>query len=830
MVSRIEHVVKTWIGIICLPLLFAACGSNENPYGAGIEVAPPTGTSSGSASGGTSSGSLVRPNVQVHFPPPVSTKEGANITVRGIVEDISRVSQVRVNGMPAQTDDDYATWRFEEELVPGQNDINVTYLDSDSVSQAAATLRVTRDIALIAPRQLAFDTTNNLAHVYETSRDAVISVDPSTGEKNQISPASGVDSNLLDNPRSLTFDANRNMLLAEQHINPLSVTDTEPGPAPWVRVNTTDGTQSTFEVGVLEDILLVSEENDYNVLFPFDAAVSVAIAGNTAFVGATEGIFAARDGLTRQVPPSSPDDLDLNETIFDTSSVIYTIDLTNGNRESLITYDNIRLAEDATRLFLPRILALTTNKSGTEVYAIIGAQTDLDPPIEPRVVLFKNAGDGSYTSETIYTAAGLTTNDLTANTYLINAPNQLRYDENGNALWVLDSNQIVRIDLSDNTAEVVASLNLRSDSDLLPIALTGMALNADGSQIFAASDFYDNVLAYSTAVSPLESTPSLNALGEPTLVSSTPGNTAPTSASINRALSDVVLIENTDSIYISDKTISTLFEYDWESGEKSTFANINTPNTDVPLLFPLAITHDPAMGALLVLDNANQFPGASSTSAAPRLLSVDLDTGEKTTLFSFNSFVTLNDLTLNSANRLLYTAESSYVRRVDLNADTPTSTLFSAFNIPDRRVLFNTTRAVALDAPNERLLVVDPVADTVFAVQLSDGTRSVLSNATQPENESVDLRFPKDIVVDGANNRALVIDSTRDGIVGVDLDTGERTLVWQNSENSVLGDSVINPEALAFHSLYNIALVIDDVKDTLMALDLETGDAVTLSR
>ena len=747
--------------------------------------------------------------------------------MRGIVEDISTVLEVRVNGVAAQTDDDYATWHFEEELFPGQNDINVTYLDNDSVSQAATTLRVTRDIALIAPRQLAFDTTNNLAHVYETSRDAVISVDPSTGEKSQLSPASGAESNLLNNPRSMTFDANRNVLLAEQHIDPLSITDTDPGPSPWVQVNTADGTQSPFEVGALTGTLLVSEQNNYNAIFPFDGAVSVAIAGNTAFVGATEGVVAQGDDRIRQQPPESPEDLVVDaETSISVSGMIYTIDLTNGNREALITYDNIELAEDDARLPLPTILALTTNETGDEIYAILNIRSDT----LAQVVRFQANDDGMYSSETVYSAAGLATGEITGNTYLINTPNHLSYDATGNALWVLDSNQIVRIDLSDNTAEVLMSLNLRSDFDLLPIGLTGMALNADGSQIFSGSDFYDNVLAYSTEVLPLESTPPLNALGEPTLVSSTPGNTAPTSASINRALSDVVLVENTDSIYISDKTISTLFEYDWESGEKSTLANINTPNTDVSLLFPLAITHDPAMGALLVLDNANQFPGASPSSAAPRLLSVDVDTGEKTTLFSFNSFVTLNDLTLNPTNRLLYTAESSYIRRVDLSPDTPTSTFFSAFNIPDQTVLFNTTRAVALDAPNERLLVVDPVADTVFAVQLSDGKRSVLSNATQPENESVDLRFPKDIVVDGANNRALVIDSTRDGIVGIDLDTGERTVVWQNSENSLLGDSVINPEALAFHSLYNIALVIDDVKDTLMALDLETGDAVTLSR
>lgn len=105
-------------------------------------------------------------------------------------------------------------------------------------------------------------------------------------------------------------------------------------------------------------------------------------------------------------------------------------------------------------------------------------------------------------------------------------------------------------------------------------------------------------------------------------------------------------------------------------------------------------------------------------------------------------------------------------------------------------------QAIALDAANERVLVVDSILAAVITVDLITGMRTVLSDATTP-NANNPFSGPVGITLDTANGRALVLDSTRNAVFVVNLITGAR---------AVLSDAITPDANNLFSSLSGIVL------------------------
>jgi len=81
------------------------------------------------------------------------------------------------------------------------------------------------------------------------------------------------------------------------------------------------------------------------------------------------------------------------------------------------------------------------------------------------------------------------------------------------------------------------------------------------------------------------------------------------------------------------------------------------------------------------------------------------------------------------------------------------------------------------------------------------------------------LEYPTDIVLDGVNNRALVVDSTLDILVAIDLDTGQRTLL-SGPDNPDDVFSFNRPEGLALDSAKNRVLMVGR---SVVSVNLDTG-------
>jgi hypothetical protein len=147
--------------------------------------------------------------------------------------------------------------------------------------------------------------------------------------------------------------------------------------------------------------------------------------------------------------------------------------------------------------------------------------------------------------------------------------------------------------------------------------------------------------------------------------------------------------------------------------------------------------------------------------------------------------------------------------------------------------LFSNPLAITLDTSTSptRALVADSVLDAVFAVDLNNGDRSVLSNAATGSGTVFD--FPSDITLDTSSNpaRALVVSFSLKAVFAVDLVTGDRTVLSDQSTGS--GPLFSSPLDITLDTSTSPAraLVTDSnfVVSRVLAVDLATGDRSVLS-
>ena len=116
-----------------------------------------------------------------------------------------------------------------------------------------------------------------------------------------------------------------------------------------------------------------------------------------------------------------------------------------------------------------------------------------------------------------------------------------------------------------------------------------------------------------------------------------------------------------------------------------------------------------------------------------------------------------------------------------------------------------------------------------FAVDLTTGTRTILSDNTTPDIYNPFSIVFGGITVDSAGNRALVTDLFTRAVFAVDLTTGARTILSNDSfpDTSDLIESAVD---ITFDSINNRILVTDSIIGTLLAIHSESGQRVNLSK
>ena len=141
----------------------------------------------------------------------------------------------------------------------------------------------------------------------------------------------------------------------------------------------------------------------------------------------------------------------------------------------------------------------------------------------------------------------------------------------------------------------------------------------------------------------------------------------------------------------------------------------------------------------------------------------------------------------------------------------------------------NRSEAV-LDIAHQRLLAVDSHLNSILAVDLTTGARTVFSAASTTPDAADVLSIPRAITLDAAHNRALILDTGRKAILAADLDTGARTVIYEYANQAPR--RIFNPTQILMHPSFGYLLLLDNVTKTLAALDLSGAQpqVVTLTR
>ena len=138
--------------------------------------------------------------------------------------------------------------------------------------------------------------------------------------------------------------------------------------------------------------------------------------------------------------------------------------------------------------------------------------------------------------------------------------------------------------------------------------------------------------------------------------------------------------------------------------------------------------------------------------------------------------------------------------------------------------------SMALDTPACRLYVAELELNGVVAVDLATGNRTLVTHPTLV-GAGPPLGYPSGLALDNTSRFVYVADPGFGGglrsLVRVDVATGNRVLVSGPSvgDGPALGD----PWDVALEESRRRAYVVDRVLDAVVRIDLATGDRVTLS-
>lgn len=176
------------------------------------------------------------PTATILFPPPLSQTDFDSIIVRGTAQDPdgTAISAIEVNGVPALSNDNFATWQVTLPLQLGENTLVVATADAEGNNNAAAASVVVQAKAFPAMQDapddgVVVDTANNRALVVDGIRNALYAFDLASGERTVISSNEGIDNFLnqsaigggtnLSAPGFMTLDSANQRVLLKNNIS-----------------------------------------------------------------------------------------------------------------------------------------------------------------------------------------------------------------------------------------------------------------------------------------------------------------------------------------------------------------------------------------------------------------------------------------------------------------------------------------------------------------------------------------------------------------------------------------------------------------------------------
>ena len=237
----------------------------------------------------------------------------------------------------------------------------------------------------------------------------------------------------------------------------------------------------------------------------------------------------------------------------------------------------------------------------------------------------------------------------------------------------------------------------------------------------------------------------------------------------------IALDATNNRAFVADSGLDGVVEVDLANGNRTLISADGVRGTGVALTVPRDVDIDLANNRVLVVG-----------TGADALVSVNLATGDRTIISDLNTGIGPN---------------------------------------------FNSPRGVTYDMANNRALVADAGngAEGIVAVDLADGNRTEISGPNQGMTIDLGADFDstRGVVIDTANNRLIAVDDEITALVAIDTATGDRTLIepFTPPEPSVgNGPALVNPTGIVYDAARDAVYIADDGANAIIAVDLATGD------
>ena len=293
---------------------------------------------------------------------------------------------------------------------------------------------------------------------------------------------------------------------------------------------------------------------------------------------------------------------------------------------------------------------------------------------------------------------------------------------------------------------------------------------------------------------------------------------------------DVLLIEPTGfdidtahgRILVTDQFREGVVAVDLSTAETSKYLNTRTPTDNNILRSPTGLT----------LTNTNRL--AVVQLGRTDIMSVSTINGARNCFSNCPpiindgpSLVSPQKIATSISDNNAYVTDSGLDAVVAINLTNRSRSIVSDNATPNSEIDFDSPEGIAIDEINSFAYVIDNFFNALISVDLDNGQRTIVSDDDTPGN-LVDFFNPTNISLDLNNNTAFVVDVGLPAIFSVNLGTGVRSILSDNTtpDNT---NAFITPEGLVFDSSQNRLLIVDQVLDALLAVDIATGARTIIS-
>ncbi len=695
----------------------------------------------------------VAPTVRILFPSSGNAlTETETILIKGTASDVhSAITAVRVGGVDAVTTDGYATWSARVPLTPGDNTIVIETSDAaGNVDMQAASSMVRYRGALIGDAvSMVVDGANDRALIVDAF-GRLLSLDLTSGFRRVVSPMDGVNRIVM----GMALDPVRNRVLGL-------------GGSSVVAVDLTTGARSVLSGGDIPDN---NNPFGFTESITLDAAHGRALvldSGNNSVI-AVDLLTGARTVLSDNTNTGVP---------FSSSVQDVALDTVNGNRVLVLQAGALIAVDLATGT--RSVLSDNTTPNSRNPFSSFNNDTSMvmDPANNRVLVMDRDENDPSGTSGHVL-SVDLTTGDRTVvsdrvipdnDNSLPTNPWDMSLDTDRNRLLISTRStngpgKIISVDLATGKRATEYALSLPDSNVPISGIGGGIAIDSATDRLFIGQGG-DGLV---TAVDLL--TGSRSVLTDAASISGLP--------SLNR-VEDVEVDPASGRLFVLGLTINggkfsgAIFEENLLSGTRSLFSSATYPDGVLPLTDSRRFALDAAHNRLLVTEAPIWTAGGQ-----PRIVSVDLSTGGRS-IFSDNSMAPGSALqwsypaaiAIDSTNGQAIVADSGSLVAVDLV--TGARRVVSDDKTPNGNNPLADIFDVVVNRSGTEAYVSNGYFGQILAVSLDTGARRIVLD----ENQLLNPASTGYMALDEPNNRLLMLNRGFNAIMAVDIETGERAFV-----------------------------------------------------